>query len=180
MWQKKKEIFDVYDSWDIGENTIIWRPEFVNLYGDFKIGENCNIGAFVEIGPGVIIGDNVRIAAFCFIPSGVTIEDDCFIGPRVTFTNDKHPPGDKKDWSPTLIKKGAVIGAGSIILPGIIIGEGAMIGAGSVVTKDVNAGCVVIGNPASQPLVESLKLPPMDLLGDLSITREARTYDPIK
>lgn len=129
-------------------STKIWHPDKVNIYGDCIIGCYCNIGAFVEIGPGVIIGNNVNIAAFCFIPSGVTIEDNCFIGPRVTFTNDKYPPGKREDWLRTYVKTGASIGAGSVILPGVTIGSGALVGAGSVVTKDVPDGRRVVGNPA--------------------------------
>jgi acetyltransferase-like isoleucine patch superfamily enzyme len=128
--------------------TKIWHPDLVNIYGDCKIGQNCNVGAFVEIGPGVVIGDNVSIAAFCFIPSGVTIEDDCFIGPRVTFCNDKYPPSHKDAWQPILVKKGASIGAGSIILPGVTIGEKAQIGAGTIITSDIKPGWRVVGNPA--------------------------------
>ena len=132
----------------IGDGTKIWNPELSNLYGDFEIGCSCNIGAFVEIGPGVKIGNNVSIAAFCFIPFGVTIEDNCFIGPRVTFTNDRYPPGGRDNWLPILVKEGVSIGAGSIILPGVTIGMGSMVGAGSVVTKDIPDGVRVIGNPA--------------------------------
>lgn len=131
----------------IHHTTKIWHPDKVNIYGDCVIGENCNIGAFVEIGPGVIIGNNVSIAAFCFIPSGVTIEDGCFIGPRVTFTNDKYPPSNKEEWLPTLVKTKARIGAGAIICPGVIIGSNALVGAGSVVTSDIPDNCRIAGNP---------------------------------
>ena len=78
----------------------------------------------------------------------MTIEDDVFIGPRTTFTNDKYPPSTKEQWQQTLIKKGAAIGAGTVIICGVTIGEGARIGAGSVVTHDVPAGEVWCGNPA--------------------------------
>lgn len=132
---------------EIHPSTKIWHSDKVNIYGDCKIGRNCNIGAFVEIGPGVIIGDNVSIAAFCFIPCGVTIEDNCFIGPRVTFTNDKYPPSNRDNWEPIVIKKGASIGAGAIILPGVTVGENAMIGAGTVVTNNIDCDCRVAGNP---------------------------------
>lgn len=138
----------------IGKESKIWHPEQVNIYGRKDnpciIGDNVNIGSFVEIGPGVVIGDNVSIGAHCFIPEGVTIEDDCFIGPRTTFTNDKYPMSRKECWLPICVKKGAKIGAGSVILPGVTIGEKALIGAGSVVTKNVNAGVIVKGNPATE------------------------------
>ena len=120
----------------------------VNLYG-CEIGDNTKIDAFVYIEEGVKIGNNVKIRPFTFIPEGVTIEDDVFIGPNVTFTNDKYPRS-RGEWKllKTVVKKGASIGAGSVILPGITIGENAMVGAGSVVTKDVPPNAVVAGNPA--------------------------------
>lgn len=131
----------------IGKDTKIHHPDLVNLYG-CTIGDNCNIGAFVEIGKGVTIGNNVSIGAHCFIPEGVTIEDNCFIGPRVTFCNDFYPPSYGKHWGRILVKKGVSIGAGCIIIPGITIYEGAMIGAGSVVTKDVKENILTYGNPS--------------------------------
>lgn len=142
---------------EIGESTKIWHPELVNIYGSkesiCKIGSCVNIGAFVEIGPGVVIGNNVSIAAFCFIPFGVTIEYSCFIGPRVTFTNDKYPPGNKEDWRPILVKHGTSIGAGSIILPGVTIGENVLIGAGTVVTRDVSNNSRIVGNPGRRMML---------------------------
>lgn len=141
----------------LGKNVQIFHPDQVNLYG-CTIGENTKIGAFVEIKSGVTIGRNCKIQAFVFIPEGVTIKDGVFIGPHVTFTNDTYPKAinpdgslkDAKDWSikQTLVKTGAAIGAGAIILPGITIGAHATVGAGSVVTKNVADGATVIGNPA--------------------------------
>lgn len=131
---------------EIGEDTII--RDYVNLYG-CKIGNGCRIAAFVEIQRGVTIGDRCKVEAYAFIPSGVTIEDEVFIGPRATFTNDLHPRA-VGEWSitPTLVKKGASIGAGAVIVCGVTIGEGATVGAGAVVTRDVPAGETVVGNPA--------------------------------
>jgi UDP-2-acetamido-3-amino-2,3-dideoxy-glucuronate N-acetyltransferase len=133
---------------DIGAGTVV--RDFVNLYG-CKIGRDCKVAAYVEIQRNVVVGDRCKIEAFAFIPSGVTIEDEVFIGPRVTFTNDKHPKA-VGEWeiTTTLVKKGASIGAGAIIVCGVTIGEGAMIGAGAVVTKDVRPGALVIGNPAHE------------------------------
>jgi UDP-2-acetamido-3-amino-2,3-dideoxy-glucuronate N-acetyltransferase len=131
----------------IGEGTVIWHCDQVNIYGNAVIGKNCNIGSFVEIGPGVKIGDHVRIGAHCFIPEGVTIEDHCFIGPGCVFTNDRYPPGHRINWETTLIKRGASIGAGCVILPGVRVGIEASIGAGTVISKDVPDGWRVIGNP---------------------------------
>ncbi len=130
----------------VGEGTVI--RDYVNLYG-CKIGQDCKIAAYVEIQRGVVIGDRCKVEAFAFIPSGVTIKDEVFIGPHVVFTNDLHPRA-VGEWEvvPTLVEKGASIGAGAVIVCGITIGENAMVGAGSVVTKDVPAGVLVVGNPA--------------------------------
>ena len=131
---------------EIGEGTFV--HDQVNLY-KCKIGRNCKIDAFVYIEQGVVIGDNCKIRPFVFIPTGVTIEDNVFVGPNVSFTNDKYPRV-KGNWKllPIRVKKGASIGANSVILPGITIGEGVLVGAGSVVTKDVPPRAVVAGNPA--------------------------------
>lgn len=134
----------------IRKGVTIHHPDLVNLYG-CKIGENSSIGAFTEIGEGVIIGRNTRIGAFCFIPSGVRIGHNCFIAPRVTFMNDSYPPAPKETFVPekTEICDGVVIGAGSKILPGVRIEENCKVGAGSVVTKDVTIpNCWYRGNPA--------------------------------
>jgi acetyltransferase-like isoleucine patch superfamily enzyme len=125
---------------------MIWQP--CNIYPTAKIGENVSIGAFSEIGNNVVIGDNVRIGAMCFIPEGVTIEDNAWIGPRVTFTNDRYPPSGKDSWLPTLIESRARIGAGVVVLCGIVIGENALVGAGSVVTKSIPSGEKWGQNPA--------------------------------
>lgn len=132
----------------IGKGTKVWH--FVNLYG-CQIGENCVISSFSEIGRGVRIGDNCKIECRVFIPTGVEIEDDVFIGPSVTFTNDKYPKA-RGEWkiTKTLVKKGASIGAHSTIICGVTIGEGATVGAGSVVTKDVSPHSIVVGNPAQK------------------------------
>ncbi len=130
----------------IDKGTVIW--ENCNIYPGTKIGKGCSIGFNCEIDEGVTIGNSVRIGAFCFIPSGVTIEEGCFIAPRVTFSNDKHPPSNRSKWAKTLIKKGAMVGVGSVILPGVTIGENAIVGAGSVVTKDVPDNEVWYGQAA--------------------------------
>jgi len=134
---------------DIAESTMIWHPDNVNLYG-CTIGGDCSIAFGVEIGRGVVIGDRVRIGSQAFIPQGVIVEDDVFIGPGVTFCNDKYPPSGEtwKEGPSTVVKRGAAIGARAVILPGITIGQGALVGAGAVVTRDVPAGMQVVGNPA--------------------------------
>lgn len=131
-----------------GAQTVkIYEPS--NVYQTASLGANVQIGTFCEIGANVVIGDNVRIGAMCFIPEGVTIESGAWIGPRVTFTNDRFPPAsDKSQWENTLIRSGARIGAGCTILPGIEIGQGALIGAGSTVTKNVPPHETWCGNPA--------------------------------
>ena len=130
----------------VGKGTKFWHEELSNI-GECTIGENCTIHSHVWIGDRVNIGDRCRVQAFAFIPTGVRIESDVFIGPHVCFTNDKHPPSN--EWLITTVADGVSIGANSTILPGISIGANARIGAGSVVTKDVPAGALVYGNPAT-------------------------------
>jgi len=124
----------------------IWHPELVNLYG-CKIDANTKIGAFVEIGKGVIIGKSCKIEAHAFIPEGVTICNHVFIGPHATLTNTKYPMGDGC-YLETVIENFAIIGANATILPGVHVGANATIGAGSVVTRNVELGITVVGNPA--------------------------------
>lgn len=133
---------------NIGQNTNIWQ--FCVILKNAIIGKNCNICANVFVENDVVIGDNVTIKCGVQIWDGITIEDNVFIGPNVTFTNDKYPKSKvyPDDFLKIIVKKGASIGANATILPGIVIGENAMIGAGSVVTKNVPANVVVVGNPA--------------------------------
>lgn len=139
----------------IGEGTYL--ADFINLYG-CKVGSHCKIGTFVEIQKNASVGDRCKISSHTFICEGVTIEDEVFVGHGVVFVNDPVPraasPGGKlateADWKvhPTLVKRGASIGSGAVILCDVTIGEGALVGAGAVVTKDVPAGATVVGNPA--------------------------------
>jgi acetyltransferase-like isoleucine patch superfamily enzyme len=126
----------------------IWPP--CNIYPTAAIGENVSIGIFSEIGPKVSIGNNVRIGAMCFIPEGVTIMDDVWIGPHCVFTNDRFPPSPREKWELTLVMKGARVGAGVTVLPGVIIGENALVGAGSVVVKSVPPEETWAGVPAKR------------------------------
>ena len=136
----------------IGSRTKIWFPHWSNI-GACEIGHDCVIHSHVWIANGVKIGNRVKIQAFSFIPKGVTLEDDVFIGPHVCFTNDRVPPHDV--YLPTLVKRGAAIGANSTIICGVTIGEDSLVGAGSVVTKNVPTHWRVFGNPA-KPSMKSI------------------------
>lgn len=130
---------------------------FINLYG-CEIGDETKIGAFVEIQKNATIGKRCKISSHTFVCEGVTIEDCVFIGHSVTFINDSYPRAanldgslqTEADWrvEKTVVKQGASIGSGSTILANVTIGENAIVGAGSVVTKDVPANAIVVGNPA--------------------------------
>lgn len=135
---------------NIGEDTNIWQ--FCVVLKNARIGKNCNICSNCFIENDVVIGDNVTVKCGVQIWDGIVVEDNVFIGPNVTFCNDRHPKSRNKDWKleAVIIKKGASIGANATILPGVTIGENAMIGAGSVVTKDVPAHKTFIGNPATE------------------------------
>ena len=132
----------------IGKNTLIWQ--FCVVLPNAQIGDNCNINCQVFIENDVKIGNNVTIKPGVQIWDGLRIEDNVFIGPNVTFTNDRYPRSKQypEEFQQTLIKKGASIGANTTILGGITIGENTLIGAGSVVTKDVPANELWVGNPA--------------------------------
>ena len=141
----------------IGKNAFIPHENLVNLFG-CKIGNDCLIGAFVEIQEGVVVGDRTRVQSHTFICDGVSIGNDVFIGHGVMFTNDRRPKASnadlsrvlKADWimEKTIIHDRVSIGSGAVLLPGIEVGIGAVIGAGAVVTKSVPANATVIGNPA--------------------------------
>ncbi len=135
---------------NIGDDTKIWQ--FSVILKDAVIGKNCNICAQVFIENDVKIGDNVTVKCGVQLWDGITLEDNVFIGPNVTFANDKHPRSKiypDSFWR-TTVKKGASIGANATLCPGITIGEGAMVGAGAVVTKDVPPHMTVVGNPAHE------------------------------
>lgn len=133
---------------NVPESTNIWQ--FCVVFPNCKIGENCNICSHCLIENDVEIGNNVTIKCGVQVWDGITLEDNVMVGANVTFTNDLYPRSKNKEWKllKTRVCKGASIGAGSVILPGLTIGEGAMIGAGSIVTKDIPAGELWIGNPA--------------------------------
>ena len=136
---------------EIGSGTKIWH--FSHIMPSCKIGSNCNIGQNVVISPEVILGDNVKVQNNVSIYSGVICEDDVFLGPSMVFTNVINPRSAvnrRGQYSKTLVKKGASIGANATIVCGHDIGRFAFIGAGAVVTKEVPDYALVVGNPAKQ------------------------------
>jgi UDP-2-acetamido-3-amino-2,3-dideoxy-glucuronate N-acetyltransferase len=134
---------------NIGNDTRIWQ--FSVVLEEAVIGNNCNICANSFIENKVVIGNNVTIKCGVYLWDGITIEDNVQLGPNVTFTNDKYPRAKQPfKLMVTLIKEYASIGAGAIILCGLVIGEGAMIGAGAVVTKNIPSYTLWVGNPAKQ------------------------------
>jgi acetyltransferase-like isoleucine patch superfamily enzyme len=149
---EKKEFFihslADFHTKDIGAETKIWQ--FSIVLKNAIIGKNCNINSHTFIENDVIIGDNVTVKCGVYLWDGLRIEDNVFIGPNVTFTNDKYPRSKQypQEFQSTVIKKGASIGANVTILGGVIIGEKSMIGAGSVVTKNIPDGELWVGNPA--------------------------------
>lgn len=132
----------------IGEGTQIWN--FVHIRENAEIGKDCVIADYVYVGMGVKVGNGVKLENRVTVFEGVTIEDEVFVGPHVTFTNDFIPRSFNVDWkiTPTVVKKGASIGAGAVIICGKTIGEYALIGAGSVVTENIPANALAYGNPA--------------------------------
>lgn len=132
----------------IGEGTRIWQ--YVVILPGAVLGRDGNICAHCFIENHVRVGDRVTVKCGVQLWDGVTLEDDVFVGPNVTFSNDPLPRSRNPApmLRPTLVRKGASIGANATILPGITIGEGAIVGAGAVVTKDVPPGMIVVGNPA--------------------------------
>lgn len=135
-------------STSIGAGTRIWQ--FVVVLDGARIGRDCNICAHCFVERGAVMGDRVTLKCGVHVWDGVTLEDDVFVGPNVSFTNDRHPRSGNRGFEleHTRVRRGASIGAGAVLLPGITIGIGATIGAGAVVTRDVPDGAVVIGNPA--------------------------------
>ncbi|MDR3251014.1 MAG: N-acetyltransferase [Tannerella sp.] len=133
----------------IGAGTKIWH--FSHLTTGCEVGKNCTIGQNVLIAPEVVLGDNVKVQNNVSVYTGVTCGDDVFLGPSCVFTNITNPRSAvsrKGEYVPTKVCKGATIGANATIVCGVAIGEYAMIGAGTVVTKDVSAYALAVGNPA--------------------------------
>lgn len=135
-------------SQSIGEGTSVWQ--FVVILAQARIGRDCNINAHCFIENDVVLGDRVTVKCGVYLWDGLRVSDDVFIGPNATFTNDRLPRSKQypDSFPQTVIERGASIGAAAVILPGLTIGAGAMVGAGAVVTRDVPARALVVGNPA--------------------------------
>ncbi len=146
------------ESQQIGDGTRIWA--FAHVMAGAVVGRDCNIGDHAFIESGAVLGDRVTVKNQVLIWDGVSIADEVFVGPGVTFTNDRHPRSgrmpavapryaDPGRWRVgTRVDRGASLGAGAVILPGVTIGRYAMVGAGAVVTHDVPPHRLVVGNPA--------------------------------
>jgi acetyltransferase-like isoleucine patch superfamily enzyme len=142
----------------IGAGTRVWA--FSNVLEGARIGRDCNIGDHCFVEGGAVVGDGVTVKNGNAVWDGVTLEDGVFVGPSVTFTNDLRPRSPRlevvaeryagRDWlQPTLVRRGATLGAACVILCGRVIGEFALVAAGAVVTRDVPAFALVAGNPAT-------------------------------
>jgi UDP-2-acetamido-3-amino-2,3-dideoxy-glucuronate N-acetyltransferase len=139
----------VDDGCIIGEGTKIWH--FTHVMAGATIGRNCNIGQNVVVSPGVVIGNNVKIQNNVSVYTGVTLEDDVFCGPSMVFTNVTNPRSHvsrKHEYRPTIVGRGATLGANSTIVCGHRVGMYAFVGAGAVLTRDIPDYALVVGNPA--------------------------------
>ncbi|MET4089323.1 acyltransferase [Bradyrhizobium sp. S3.5.5] len=132
----------------IGDRSRIWQ--FVVILPEAIIGEDCNICSHCFIENDVRVGNRVTLKCGVQLWDGIVVEDDVFIGPNVTFSNDRFPRSRNREacLETTIIESGASIGAGAVLLPGVRVGRNAMIGAGAVVVSDVAEETVVVGNPA--------------------------------
>jgi UDP-2-acetamido-3-amino-2,3-dideoxy-glucuronate N-acetyltransferase len=147
--------YRLIDDVAFGERVVVHA--FTNLYG-CRIGDETRIGPFVEIQRGAVVGARCKIQSHTFICDGVELEDEVFVGHGVMFINDPYPRAATNDgrvqgpddWEPvsTVVRRGASLGSGTVVLAGVTVGEGALVGAGAVVTRDVSPGEIVVGNPA--------------------------------
>ena len=140
----------------LGERVNIYQPNLVNLYG-CSIGDDTKVGAFVEIQKNAAVGARCKVSSHTFICEGVTIHDEVFVGHGVMFINDRYPRATvagslqtESDWQVvrTVVKRGASIGSGAVIMCGVTIGEHALVGAGAVVTRDIPDYSIAVGVPA--------------------------------
>jgi len=138
---------EIHHSVIVGLRSTVWQ--FATICRDTVIGEDCVVGSSVWIGRNCRIGNRVRIQHGAFVPNGTILEDDVFVGPNVTMTDDKYPRSGNHSYipQPPTIRRGASLGAGAIILPGVVVGPDTMVAAGAVVTKSID-GHTLIGMPA--------------------------------
>jgi acetyltransferase-like isoleucine patch superfamily enzyme len=132
----------------VGAGSRIWQ--FTVVLPGAVIGRDCNVCSHCFIENDVVLGDRVTIKSGVQLWDGIRLHDDVFVGPNAAFSNDRHPRSRRPDFvpEPTVIERGASIGAGAVILPGVRVGAGATVGAGAVVTSDVAPATIVVGNPA--------------------------------
>ncbi len=147
----------IVESKEIGQGTRVWA--FSHVMQGASVGQECNVGEHCFIEAGARVGNRVTIKNGNMLWEGIVVEDGVFVGPNVFFTNDRYPRSPRLEQAQaryddhawlvsTSVQRGASLGAGAVIVPGVTIGEFAMVGAGSVVTRDVPAHSLVIGNPA--------------------------------
>jgi len=171
----------IEDNVRIGDRTRIWHQGHIR--GGATIGSDTNLGKNVFVDSGVVIGDRVKIQNNVSVYHGVTIEDEVFVGPSAVFTNDRYPRATSTEWEvvPTIVRRGASIGANATLICGIEVGEFAVVAAGSVATRTVRAHQVVMGNPARHygwacrcgRIVSKDQESPVDL--ECSVCRAAKT-----
>lgn len=138
---------------DIGPRTRIWA--FAHVMKGARVGADCNVGDHAFIESGARLGDRVTVKNAVLVWDRVTVEDDVFLGPNAVFTNDLRPRSGSfkrraEQWSDTLVRKGATVGAGATVVCGVTLGEYCMVGAGAVVTRDVASYALVVGSPATR------------------------------
>lgn len=156
----------------IGQRTRIWA--YAHILSGARVGEDCNICDHTFIENNVVVGDRVTLKCGVYLWDGITLEDDVFVGPNATFTNDKYPRSRQRPekYLKTHICKGASIGANATLLPGITVGENAMVGSGAVVTSNVPANAIVVGNPAvitgyvNTLKYQGIEVPPLEGAGE--------------
>ena len=132
---------------DLPHDSVAWAPCYIGK--DCQIGSGVSIGCLAHVGRDVVLGDEFRILCGAYVADGTQVGKGVFIGPNATILNDRYPPSrDSKKWEMVTISEGAVIGGGAIILPGVMVGSNAVVAAGALLTKDIPAHEVWIGNPA--------------------------------